>query len=219
MSSKPLSLCFLIILTLLSGVPALGQNQKSDQLCGENGQGMLTGWYYDAVLQLISPPDSSYLISISFSHPLETKYILRMMSQTKFELLRGAPEQRIHDILQAADRLCRLPLDPSRAVDLIHIHWDRMAISQATFERLHRDFTAAVAKRTSDADAQYGDYLKGRGVPVYLHTEEFSFSYHDRAYRITVDSTDSDDERGKKDLLNQWAHAILKLAEENFPKK
>ena len=207
----------LVILTMY-GVCSMAQQQRPSS-CGEDGQGLFRDWYYEAVLHLVRPPDWQYLISISFSSPGETKYILRMTVDRKFELLRGTPEKSIVETLEAADHICALPLDPFEALGSVHFNWRRVSIPQNTFEQLDQDFTRAVAKHVSNAQSRYGERLKSRAETVYLHTPVFKFAYDDGVERMEIESTDSNDERGKNDPLNIWAHSVLKLAEGHFAKQ
>jgi hypothetical protein len=218
MISKYLKPILFVVFIVACCVQAIAQPRNAELSCGENGQGLFSGSYYETVLHLIRPPDWEHLIALSFSEPLETRYILRMRHGNKFELLRGTPEQSIYEILEAADRACKLPLQPSEALSLVHIKWQRVSLSESAFDKFHRDFSAAVEKHAAYIQEQFGDYLKGKPIAVYLHTDGFTFDYDDLVERLQVESTDSVDERGKGDPLNGWAHAVLKFADESLPK-
>jgi hypothetical protein len=215
---KGLHMRFLMTIAFLCAGLAQGQ-QPSGAPCGEQGQGFFSQSYYEGVLHTIRPPDWNHsLISISFFIKGETKLVLRTDGKT-FELLRGRPEHAIVFSLEAADRLCMLPLDPVKALDLVQINWEQVAISRSTFDQLHREFTAALGKHMSGVQGQYAELLKTRQVMVHLHTPEYSVLYDNGDERIEVRAIDSTDDPTKKDPVVTWVQAILKIADNNLHEK
>jgi hypothetical protein len=203
----------LIILTALSL-----EGQRPSTPCAIKGQGLLSDAYVDGVIQQINKPDSEqFLVTLSFSWSSEIPFVLRTDGK-KFELWKGTAENNIYKTLEAADALCQLPLDPKKAAPLIRMKWQRAELPRATFDQFHQQFTQALATHASIIQSEYEPLITTRSFPLYIHVSGTVITYDNYIEHITVETTDSNDARGKADPLNEWVRTVMKLAEDSVPR-
>ena len=204
------------LLVLSSALPLRRQESHSQAApsagCVQEGQAL--GWRYDEIVSLIWPPDwDQQAVTIAMGEP--SKLILRTDGDKEFELLAGEPEQPdVYGFLLDLANSCRLPADPEAAADLVKMRWETRQISRAQFEKLHADFTAALAQYAARINATYGSIISthlisaavdaGRELIVYDN-----FSEHVEVYSWIV-------EGNKDDPILKWGRELNQSAADTF---
>src|SRR5271157_3273231 len=208
----------LIGIILLQGATAWGQ-QPNNAPCNGNGNGHPEHSYYQTVWDDILPSGKpNPVIVITMSNYFHSKLVMRAQDSKRFELFRLARPESLFKSLDDLGATCRLPLNPLEAVKLLDVHWETVEISSSQFDRLHRDFTAALTAYVADSQRRYGTVLVEGGIMI-LHGTEYDISYDNDGYEhIAVEVNDGTDLSGRAFPLSNWAHEFMAFSEESFQK-
>ncbi len=172
------------------------------------------GWRYDEIVSLIRPPDwDQQAVTIAMGEP--SKLILRTDGDKEFELLAGEPEQPdVYEFLLNLANSCRLPADPEAAADLVKTRWETRQISRAQFEKLHGDFTAALAQYASRINATYGSIISTHLVSSPVDAAREIIVYDNHGEHVEVYSWIVED--NKDDPILKWGRELNQFAADTF---
>ncbi len=202
----------------------IAQQGNPERPCTSSGkERLVTGSYYDAVLErALRPPQwSESLISMSFpiegpEPDWESLLVIRELDR-KFEMVRGTIQGNLLTMLDTLDVQCQLPANPILAADRITVKWERVELSSAEFQGIHEKLTAALAGQARNAQARYQPLLASRLWYMNLHTPQYRVSFDNRFEHIETTVEDVKPKSGEPDPVLEWVHALIKLSEERLP--
>jgi hypothetical protein len=205
-------------LALLSAGPLYAQDHRPRtnpaKPCGDQSKG-LPGFYYDAVLAHITPPNwERSLIRIMIVSG-ERKLALWTDGEN-FKLWTETPDipqKTIDEFLFDLDQKCVLPADPTEAVALLRIKWQSADLSAAQFAKIHADFINALSQFVSSAGARYDEAMKSKVGILYLHTVLYSVAYDDDYEPMEISVWNVPDIH---EPMLTWIHQLQKLGEDSF---
>ena len=167
-----------ILVLLLSTAAQPQQKQapsKSGWKCGSRVD-QLPYYYEEAALENIEPPEWRHgLIRISVG--TETRMDLWTDGETFKLWTMSILFRGVDTFLLGLNKVCRLPMEPDHASDLIKVKWESVDLTAAQFEQIHQDFTSALAQYDSGAQARYGDMIATKMRVDYVDTSDFRIVY------------------------------------------
>jgi len=206
----------IFVLCTSTFLPARAEKPRTNpgKPCGDDSKG-LPGFYYEAVLARISPPENS-LLSISLTGE---KTIVLEATGDRFELWADTfdiPQKTIHQFLMDLDQQCHLPVDPQDAAALVKVRWESREISPTQFLELHRDFLQVLSAFVSKARDRDSSMLETKMLTMHLDAFRFTIVYENHTEHIEVQAWDVPEKGKPMDPVVKWALHLQKLAEDKF---
>jgi hypothetical protein len=192
-----------------------GQEEaKPRAVCTGKHDETLTYMYSLDVIQHLQPPGNS-LILVSVSADSESKLVLRISQPpTAYELWRGVPEENLYNLLSRLQDSCLLPPNPYEAVKLVRVKWQRLVLTQDTFQTMYNDFSLALAQYSSGVATRPKTIRGGR---IVMDSSVYTVAYDSFGFeRFEVRAFDDTEDPSKMNPIIKWARGLQKFSSDGF---